>query len=257
MTHTTSRRHVVLGGLLTVMCGTCCTRDAFAQNGGTGCWIPESQTSYFFGRATNVQTFTSGNERIEPRSGDPGLDRALARSLASISRLFDVLPGFTYYHEDEKRGPNALASPDMMLDRTDGTVMFGLKLLKKLLNRPARPDASIIAVCAHEFGHIVSFKNGMMRDFNPTQTQPFRGEQFADYMAGYFAGTRKLEHPDFPAVAFAVTQSEFGGVTHGTGEQRGNAVQQGFLDAFQNKLQAPEAIQAGYQYSMRQSRNAT
>lgn len=250
MTHTIARRHVVSGGLLTVLCGTCCVRDVVAQTEGTGCWIPKPQTNSFFQKAIRIQTFASGNERMEPRSGNPALDRALAKSLARISHLFSVLPGFTYYNDDGK--PNAKATPEMILDRTDGTVMFGLSLLQELLNHHSRPDASIIAVCAHEFGHIVSYKNGMIRDLCPSPTQPFRGEQFADYMAGYFAGTRKLEHPDFPAAAFAVTQKEFGGGDHGTGAQRGNAVQQGFLDAFQEKLQPSQAIEAGYQYSMQQ-----
>jgi hypothetical protein len=205
----------------------------------------------YFNRSSEVQTFASGNEQMEPRSGDRNLDRALAQSLATISREFGVLPGFTYY--DDGGRPNAKATPEKLLDRTDGTVLFGLGFLRDILRTQQRPDASIIAVCSHEFGHIVSYKNGMIRQLCPNRAQPFRGEQFADYMAGYFAGRRKLEHPDFPAVAFATTQRGFGGGDHGTGEQRGRAVQQGFVDAYQRRMVASNAIQAGFQYSMAQT----
>lgn len=188
---------------------------------------------------------------MEPRSGNAALDRALARSLANISRTFDVLPGFSYY--DDSGNANALATSEVLLGNTDGTVLFGLAMLRDMLARPRHGDASIVAICAHEFGHILSYKNGMIHELNPPGNGPFRGEQFADYMAGYFAGTRKLVSPSYPAVAFAVTQRDFGGGDHGTGDQRGNAVQRGFVDAFQRKLTIDQAAQEAFAYSMSQN----
>jgi hypothetical protein len=197
-----------------------------------------------------MYTYQMGSEPIEPRSGNSSLDRALAQSLATISREFGVLPGFAYYTEQSHM--NALAMSEKRLDHADGTVLFGLKLLRYLLGRE-RPDAAIIAVCAHEFGHILSYKNGMIRQLDPSGgRQPFRAEQFADFMAGYFAGRRKLVHSDFPAAVFAVTQNSFGGGSHGTPQQRGLAVQEGFLTAYQKRLEGSLAVQAGFNFAIAQ-----
>lgn len=246
-----SRRQMVFGGLLTVLHGSCCGRFAHAQVGGGGCWIDHSQSKAILKKATQANTYSSGAEKMEPRSGNTALDRALARSLANISKTFNVLPSFSYY--DDAASPNAMATDEKLVAGTDGTVIFGLNLLKEVLARPVRADASIIAICAHEFGHIVSYKHNLISQLNPSGGGPFRGEQFADYFSGYFAGTWKAVNPSFPAVAFAVTQRDFGGGDHGSGDQRGNAVQQGFLDAYQNKLGLDQAIQAAFDYSMNQS----
>ncbi|RXT57166.1 hypothetical protein B6S44_01615 [Bosea sp. Tri-44] len=187
---------------------------------------------------------------IEARSGNPELDRALAQTLGRLSQLFDVLPAFAYYQDGSQ--PNALATPEPRLQRADGTVLFGLNMLQQLLTRPEHPDASVVAVCAHEFGHIVSYKTGLI-DRLMQDNNPFRAEQFADYMAGYYAGFKKLERNDFPAVAFATTQRSFGGVTrgtHGTSEERGSAVIEGFKSIYERKLSAPDAIDAAFQFSM-------
>lgn len=253
MTDLIYRRQLVFGGLLTVLYGGCCSQHAEAQQISTspgGCWQVGSAATAALRKATQANTFASGSERMEPRSGNSSLDRALARSLANISRTFDVLPGFSYY--DDSGSPNALATPEILLGNTDGTVLFGLSMLQAVLRRPTNPDASIVAICAHEFGHILSYKNGMIQQLNPPGDGPFRGEQFADYMAGYYAGSRKLVNPSYPAVAFAVTQRDFGGGDHGSGQQRGDAVQKGFVDAFQRKLTAAQAAQEAFSYSMSQ-----
>lgn len=236
--------------------GLACGCGVLAQPGTTvqseddneGCWLPVDKASEILRRVNRVVTFSQGDEQIEPRSGNAQLDRALARSLARLSRMFEVLPAFGYYQET--KGPNASASP-ALAGGGDGTVLFGLKLLRELLNGRYRADASIVAVCAHEFGHIVSFKNGMISQLAPGRN-PFRAEQFADFMAGYFAGRRKLENPQFPAAAFAATQHTFGGGDHGSDVQRGAAVQNGFSAAFHRKLSLSDATSAGYDYSMAQ-----
>src|SRR5689334_9844738 len=143
-----SRREILLGGLLTVLFGSCGAGRASAQDEGTGCWIPSEDVSAYFDKATDPQMFEYGSEQLEPRSGNHKLDVALAQSLASISQEFGVLPAFTYY--DDTGAPNARATPDRLLNKADGTVLFGLSFLKTLLARPLRPDASIIAVCSHE-----------------------------------------------------------------------------------------------------------
>lgn len=250
-----SRRSVILNGMLTVISGNCCAiTAASAQTASGGCWVPPDRAQPYFATSREVHAYQNGNERIEPRSGNSALDRALVQSLARLTSLLEVLPGFAYF--DDSSGSNAKATSAQLLDRTDGTVLFGLRLLQECLARPANGDASIVAICAHEYGHILSYKNGMIRTLDPPNSGDegvFRAEQFADYVAGYYAGTRKRENPDYPAVAFATTQRSFGGGDHGTGEQRGEAVQAGFLAAFQHRLGPQAAFQAGLQFSMQRS----
>ena len=69
-------------------------------------------------------------------------------------------------------------------------------------------------------------------------------------MAGYFAGRRKLQHHSFPAAVFATTTSMYGGPTHGTSEQRGNAVQEGFLCAYVRKAEPQAAAQRALQFAL-------
>jgi predicted metalloprotease len=173
------------------------------------------------------------------------------QSLAKLTSLLGVLPGFAYYNDSD--GSNAKATPEKLLDRSDGTVIFGLQLLKECLARPANGDASIVAICAHEYGHIVSYKNGMIGQLDTQGSGDqgvFRAEQFADYIAGYYAGTRRRENRDFPAVAFATTQRSFGGGDHGSGKQRGDAVQAGFLAAYQRNLGRESAFQDALKFCM-------
>jgi hypothetical protein len=95
-----------------------------------------------------------------PRSGDKDFDYALAQTLAKISTAFDVLPGFAYY--DDYDGKNAYATPTARLSRADGTVLFGQGMLTELRASPDHPEIAVTAVCAHEFGHILQYKNNLM-----------------------------------------------------------------------------------------------
>lgn len=241
-------RRTVLGGLLTVIGGTCCASHAAAT--GRGCWVPQGQAQPYFAAVQGRTTaFETGAEKLEPRSGNKDLDYALAQALGKLSKLFGVLPGFCYY--DDGDSANALATADRLLDRSDGTVMMGLSFLRQLLAAPQHPDAAVVAVCAHEFGHIVSYKYGQIDQLHAAGT--FQVEQFADYFAGYYAGNRKLEHSNFPAVVFATTQRSFGGGDHGSGTQRGEAVQAGFLAAYQQRLSPPQARDAALQFCLARS----
>lgn len=252
--HVIGRREVVLGGLLTIMSGMCRCGDAHANVSDArsfGCYVPRSDAQSFFERTNTVQAFAFGNEDIEPRSGNRELDYALAQTLGRLSNMFQVLPGFAYYRDNDR--PNALATPQPLLQRTDGTVLFGLTMLANLLQRPNHPDASIVAVCAHEFGHIVGFKTGLIERLAPQRGSPFRGEQHADYLAGYFAGVRRVETPSYPSVVFAQTQESFGGQTrgtHGTRQERAEAVVEGFKAGFERRLNVSDAIQQGFQFAM-------
>lgn len=244
-----NRRMVILGAPVMII-GATCTCAVHAQPTQSGCWTKPDEVEDVARTIEHVSLFSNGTESIEPKSGNNQLDRALARGIASLGRQFGVIPGFAYYRDGAQ--PNARATSQILLGNTDGTVLFGLTLLNNLVAR-TRPDAAIMAVCAHEFAHILSFKNGMIHDLVPNFNVPFRGEQFADYMAGYYAGAKRRTNPSFPAVVFATTQNSFGGGSHGTGAQRGEAVQQGYLLGFQGEVPVDVAAQSAFNYSMSQN----
>ncbi len=255
MTMSFSRRETLFEGALaflwTSAAGICPCSAFIADQRNTGCHVSREEAPSFFARTNAAQTFRFGTEDIEPRSGDPHMDRALAQTLARLARMFDVLPGFAYFREHDRK--NALATPQPLLERSDGTVLFGLQLLRELLARPEHPDASVVAVCAHEFGHIVGYKTGLIRQLAPDPRQPFRAEQHADYLAGFFAGVRRRERPDFPAVVFAMTMRTEGGVTrgsHGTSEERAQAVVEGFKAAYERQISVSDGITQGFQFAM-------
>jgi hypothetical protein len=89
---------------------------------------------------------------VETGSGDRDFDRALAETLAFLSDRFFVLPGFAFI--SEPGSPNAFASQTRRMGRSDGDVLFGRKLFRKIMSGREHPEIGVVSVCAHEFGHI-------------------------------------------------------------------------------------------------------
>src|SRR5262245_57486052 len=93
---------------------------------------------------------------------------------------------------------------------SDGTVLFGRQLLRRKLSQPANPDAFVAAICAHEFGHIVQYKHGLMTRIRADQETVKRAERHADFLAGFFAGKTKLQKPDYPSEVFLTNAYQSG-----------------------------------------------
>ncbi len=245
------RREVVLGGALLICWGSSCACAAPHHNPVYGCVLPDEEAKAFFDAAGEVRLFASGNEPVVPKSGDPLFDYALAQTLLKISDVLDVSPGFAYY--DDGNEHNAYATRQQRLNGADGTVLFGRGMLSKIMARPEHPDVAISAVCAHEFGHILQFKHSLEDKVLAGQPTVKRLELQADYFAGYFAGKRKLEKPDYPAAVFAMTQESFGDNQlnhpghHGTPDERAAAIVQGFQAGKENKS-LPAAIELSLNY---------
>ena len=222
------------------------------STGSHGCILKSEHASPFLETSYGEQLFATGTESVIGSSGDRDFDFALAQTLARVSDLFDVLPGFGFY--DDYDGKNAYATRAVRAGRAQGTVLFGQRLLKDLLSEHESPDAAVAAVCAHEFGHILQFKRNLDRLVGADQPTVKRVELQADYFAGFFAGTRKLQKPDFPAAVFAVTQFNMGDTRidheghHGTPEERGAAITAGFNAAFRNRMDLASAIDASIRY---------
>ncbi|MGN7293300.1 hypothetical protein [Rhizobium sp. SAFR-030] len=182
---------------------------------------------------------------IKPDSGDSDLDRALVFALKSLRTTFSVSPSFGFFDDSAFGQPNAIATPHKRDgESSDGNIIFGQNMLKDLM-RYRDPGAAVLAVCAHEFGHIVSYKLNLMKELNPNETQPLRAEQYADYMAGFFAGQKKLQIPSYPAYDFLETLGNLAGGDHGTKEQRQEAVYEGYKDAHDQKMTMAEGVYRG------------
>lgn len=222
---------------------------------GQGCLLTALDAQAYMKTANREQMFETGNEPMISNSGDRDFDLALAHMLAKISEEFSVLPGFAYY--DDYESPNAFATPVARRQNADGTVLFGQRLLKQLLGTQESPDVAVAAVCAHEFGHILQYKHKLDERVGAGQPTAKRVELQADYFAGFFAGTRKRERDDFPAAVFAVTQFNFGDNRidhpqhHGTKEERGAAISQGFEAGYRRQLSLGDAIAASIAYVSR------
>jgi hypothetical protein len=252
------RRHVMVGGSLGILSGMGC--PCLAEAGPNrhddiyGCMLPDKEVHAFFKTAPDTRMFITGDEPMIHRSGDREFDLALAQTLASISDLFQVTPGFAYY--DDYDGLNAFATQRARLNGAYGTVLFGQGMLKRLRSGRENPDVSVAAVCAHEFGHILQFKHRLTERLNAGQSTTKRAELQADFFAGYFAGVRKRQKPTFPAAEFAVTVYYFGdnNITkpshHGTPDERAAALSNGFQSSFRDNRSLSEVIDISLRYVM-------
>jgi predicted metalloprotease len=172
-----------------------------------------------------------------------------------MTALFQVLPGFAYY--DDYDGMNAYASTAVRMQRADGTVLFGSRLLQRMMSGKDNPDVAVTAVCAHEYGHILQFKRGLAAQLRAGQTTVKRQELHADFLAGYYAARRKQEKRDYPAAVYAVTLHGLGDHAvdrrnhHGTPEERAAAIVEGFKVGYEQNRGLDDAVDIGMRYVSR------
>ena len=165
--------------------------------------------------------------------------------------MFGVLPGFSFY--DDVEGPGAHATTASKMRRADGTVLFGRRYFMRAMRERENPEVNVLATCAHEFGHIVQYKHNLQGRLTNGQPTVKRAELQADFFAGYFAGARKLEKPDFPAAVFASNRYAVGDTVttrdhHGTPNERAAAVVRGFETAYRERRSFGDAIAIGLNY---------
>jgi hypothetical protein len=214
-----------------------------------GCILEGAAAEELLAQSSAQQFYASGNEPIVATSGDRYFDYALAQTLSRLTDVLDVLPGFAYYD-----GENAYATRTARLSRGDGAVLFGMKMLKKTLQEPEHPDVAVAAVCAHEYGHIVQFKFGLLRQLLSEEETVRKYELNADFLAGYYAGVRTTQKSDYPAMVFSSKLRSLGDYNvrdkehHGLPEERAAAVARGFDTAFLDRQSLPNAIQTSIRY---------
>ena len=164
-------------------------------------------------------------------SGDPTTDQFLGRALVRLAETLDVRPGFLFF--DDSSQLNAFAESTTFLPGTEGTVFMG----KGFFNRYMQLDdngVTMIAVCAHEFGHIRQMKTGVTELLRPLDKTVRPVELHADFLAGAFLAARKKEYPNLKLQMAGETFVELGDndfaspIHHGTAQERVAAVTAGY-----------------------------
>jgi hypothetical protein len=248
-----TRREAVLGGALFLISGRCaCAETGLRGRRSFGCMLEPGEAEPFLASDSAPQAFDGvAQEKLIASTGNHDFDSALAQTLSRLTEVFGVTPGFCYY--DDFDGENAMATSEVKMRRTDGTVLFGKRYLVTCMSAAESPQAVVSATCAHEFGHIVQYKYKLIESLNRGQSSVKRIELQADFFAGYFAGARKLDKPDYPAAVFATNRfarGDFASDTthHGTPQERAAAVVRGFETCYRERRSFAEAIQIGMNY---------
>jgi hypothetical protein len=246
-----TRRETLLAGALTLLWGGCACAQAGARPRGFGCTLDPKQAQPFLATATEPQAFDGAQEKLVASTGNREFDYALAQTLSHLTDLFGVLPGFCFY--DDYDGPNAFATDAKKMARADGTVLYGKRHFLNHMAMQESPEVVVTATCAHEFGHIVQYKHNLTKRLTDGQPNAKRAELNADFFAGYYAGARKLQKPDYPAAVFAANRYDRGDFVtdqthHGTPDERAAAVVRGFETAFRGRRSFADAIQIGMNY---------
>jgi hypothetical protein len=193
---------------------------------------------------------------------------------AEYNKSFKVNATLCVY--DDSDGPNALAMREVMFPgATDGTVLLGLSLkaeLDRLIDKlegitPENNSIMFISkfdavelVTAHEYAHILQFKNGM-KPGGPWQMEPH-----ADFLAGWYQGCQRelyarldrekhrsgpvpfgYPNPDREAAAiFSLGDTDFNSPDHhGSPQFREAMVRAGFQAGYEDKLSVEAAFEKG------------
>jgi hypothetical protein len=184
-------------------------------------------------------------------------DEALGKELVALSREFDETPGFGFY--DDSAGHNALASDVTRVEGTSGTIAFGSGLLQGLLTK-SDGDIAIVAVCAHEFGHIHQYQFEVDRELGRDNLPGFATELHADFLAGWYLSRFLERRPStsLQTVGDHWNSDEMGSTdfsdpgTHGTSRQRVDAIEAGFYFEQESGLDVAEASHNGILYLRRE-----
>jgi hypothetical protein len=176
----------------------------------------------------SLQRSSSG---VITSSANPNLNRYLGRALLRLANYFDVYPGFGFF--DDRGAADALATSYTLLPGTRGTVLFGLDLFRECMRDANDQGLTVIALCAHEFAHVLQFETTYHADLMSGQKNVKLVELHADYLAGFFLADRKREHPTLPLQDVGRTFEKIGDTSfghrghHGTPEERIAAVEAG------------------------------
>jgi hypothetical protein len=181
---------------------------------------------------SNSLTLGAIRDQLISTTGDENLDRSLGRALVRLSSIFGERPGFGFI--DDRDGPNAYASPETKVPGTWGTVLYGQTLFQDLIRRNSDKGMAVLAVAAHEFGHVAQFRSRVDETLMQGQSTVKLVELHADFLSGYFLGLRKRDDSSVSVWAAGKTFYEIGDYQyndrnhHGTPDERVTAAEEGF-----------------------------
>ncbi|KOR29733.1 hypothetical protein TI04_07905 [Achromatium sp. WMS2] len=217
-----------------------------------GCSLIGAEADNIINRLAQIAASNTQESRWLESSGDIRLDRALGILLADMAHIFSVRPGFAFY--DGIGDNNAMAYRQSYLPNTNGTVLFGRKLLTAELARDQNGDFTVMGICAHEFAHIVQYQYNVYNRLIHRQTTVKRAELHADFLAGYYIGRRNIRYSAAQLVTLGRAWEDLGDNNfsdpqhHGTREERVSAMEMGFRMAMRSQASLKQAITGGLYY---------
>ncbi|MCL4767924.1 MAG: hypothetical protein KJZ80_17000 [Hyphomicrobiaceae bacterium] len=250
--------HLLGGACLASACRPAPSAEA-AQQLSRGCFLTprgfaayRSQNERLFALNDGILTQAKGSRS----TGNASLDRELDRALRVAADVFEVNPAFGFFDPDKFREPelhsmNAFAWPKAVgIPGTTGLVGFGASLFRNELFGYDETGATVMGVVAHEYAHILQFSRGYFH-----QLSVLDSEINADFLAGYYIGTRRIKVPSvrFERVEnlfFRKGRSNDGDAhrTHGSSSERVAAVRAGFRAGYAEGLSLDQAVKAGWEY---------
>lgn len=200
-------------------------------------------------RALDSNLFNGiGRMDFSDTTGDPEFDRTFGRAIIRLSGFFGEQPAFGIVSGDQH--DNAFAIPDSMPGAGYGIVGFGSTMLEDLKSFD-ESGMAIMAIVAHEFGHVAQFRRDVMDELNDGQGNVRRSELHADYLTGCYLGWMKRNNPEI-SVRLAGRFMEVIGDTdfssehhHGTPAERLLSVETGFALAKADDLSFENYFQRG------------
>lgn len=247
---------------------TCCALARVPQSAATGavqdkvanlgqikgCFVDSNNANLLLGAnlVTGEHSHLPGEIKTMVRStGDAEVDVLLDRALARLAETFDVWPKVGFY--DDGDAPNAMAMRYAVAGTHEFAVVFGRDYFKMLMDYDPS-GITLLQTAAHEFAHVWVYKEGLFEKIRGGQPTVKRIELHADFLAGYYLGYRKLEHPDASFLAAGWRREDSGDMQvsnihhHGTPDQRADAADAGFKLGFLKQPTAREAFAAATAY---------
>lgn len=175
---------------------------------------------------------------------------ARTKAVKRLADTFGVIPPFDFY--DDSGAPNARAFRPTA-DFPQGKVIFGFQLYNELMTKDPT-GASVLAVLAHEYGHITFFLSGQEQLILGGRKTVKRSELHADYLAGYYLGVRKRESPKVSLwkagrLIWSIGDTAFDNEDHhGTPDERRLSAEAGFKLGFDQAPQFQTAFASATTY---------
>jgi hypothetical protein len=228
-----------------------------------GCAISSSGYERFRNQNEGIGPLSSGmfaRNRHWRTTGDRSLDRDLDRALSVTADMLGVNPAFGFYDPAYLQNPQGYerdpwgafaTSEGTDISGTWGTVAFSWNLFHAEFYERDPTGLTIMAIVAHEFGHIAQYRSGRFLQVG----YPRKSEINADFLSGYFLGMRKKAIPKLRFQRAGEMFARFGRSnngnplrSHGDERERLDAAEAGFRIAYVEGRPLEQALQAGWEY---------